>query len=87
MNGKLEKQALIVLYLILFLNVVFMFAERSAVDRNYQNGLINQTYNRATNCFAATTPTQRTAEYVKHCYDSAEAATGKQIDRYGDANE
>lgn len=52
---------------------------------NRQNGLVNQAYNRATNCFAATSPTKRTPEYVKDCYNKAEAAAGVTIERYGDA--
>lgn len=53
-------------------------------NRNNQTGLTNQFYNRATNCFAATTPTKRTPAYVKECYDKAEAATGIKGERYGD---
>lgn len=51
---------------------------------NRQNGLVNQTYVRATNCFASTTPTKRTPNHVKDCYDKAEQATGQKVDRYGD---
>lgn len=57
---------------------------RSEVLQNRQNGLVSQTYNRATNCFAATSPTKRTPEYVKECYAKAEAATGATVERYGD---
>jgi hypothetical protein len=47
-------------------------------------GKVNQAYGRATNCFAATSPPKRTPEYVKQCYNKAEAATDTRIDRYGD---
>lgn len=50
---------------------------------NRQVGKTNQTYIRATNCFAATSPAQRTPEYVAKCYDKAEKATGITIERYG----
>lgn len=52
---------------------------------NRNIGKVNQTYNRATNCFAATSPAKRTPEHVKECYDKAELATGTKVDRYGDA--
>lgn len=52
-------------------------------DRNYQAGLTNQTYNRATNCFLAVPVTERTPSYIKECYDEAETATGVKVKRYG----
>lgn len=69
------------LTLVLFMQI----NNRKELLINRQNGLVNQGYNRATNCFAATTPTKRTPEYVKECYDKAEKAAGVTIDRYGDA--
>lgn len=67
-----------------FLIVIRMQAESNRnINRNYQNGLINQTYNRATNCFTAHDPNQRTPELREWCYDIAEKATGTKIERYG----
>lgn len=57
---------------------------REATERNRQLGLVNQAYNRASNCFAATSPTKRTPDHVKECYRLAEEATGVKIERYGD---
>lgn len=59
-------------------------ADRQAdlTNRNNQTGLTNQFYNRATNCFAAVTPTERTREHVEWCYDQAEEATGVKARRY-----
>lgn len=68
------------LTLVLFMQI----NNRNDILINRQNGLVNQAYNRATNCFAATSPTKRTPEYVKECYTKAEAAAGVKIDRYGD---
>lgn len=52
-------------------------------ERNRQQGLVGQTYNRATNCFLAVPAAQRTKEYIHYCYDEAEKATGKKVDRFG----
>ena len=59
-------------------------ADRQAdlTNRNNQTGLANQFYGRATNCFAAVTPTERTPEHVQWCYDQAEEATGYKGERY-----
>lgn len=65
--------------------IMLLISNRHETLTNRANGLTNQAYARATNCFAATTPTKRTPEYVKECYDKAEAAAGVKIDRYGDA--
>lgn len=51
-------------------------------DRNNQTGLANQFYGRATNCFAAVSPTERTREHVNWCYERAEEATGYKGERY-----
>lgn len=52
-------------------------------ERNRQQGLVGQTYTRATNCFQAVPAAQRTQEYIHSCYDRAEEATGKKVERYG----
>lgn len=49
---------------------------------NRDNGLNSQTYNRATNCFLAVPAEERTDERIQFCYDQAEKATGKTIERY-----
>lgn len=52
-----------------------------------ERGKVSQAYNRATNCFAATSPTKRTAKYVRACYDAAERDAGVSVGtiiRYGD---
>lgn len=69
------------------ISIALQINNRHELLVNRQNGLINQYYNRATNCFAATSPTKRTPEYVKECYAQAEKASGVDpniIERYGD---
>lgn len=56
---------------------------RQQTERNRQQGLVGQTYNRATNCFLAVPVSQRTVEYIHSCYDRAEKATGKKVERFG----
>jgi hypothetical protein len=46
---------------------------------------VNQTYNRATVCFLAVPPMERTEDYIEHCYEQAESATGKTIERFREA--
>lgn len=67
------------------ISIALQINNRHELLTNRENGLVNQYYNRATNCFAATSPTKRTPEYVKECYDQAEKATGVKAERYGDA--
>ena len=64
--------------------VLLLLANIMATNRNHTTGKTNQTYLRATNCFAATSPTKRTPDYVVECYDKAEEATGIKVERYGD---
>lgn len=66
------------------ITIFLLISNRNETLQNRQNGLVSQTYNRATNCFAATSPTKRTPTYVKECYAKAEKATGVTIQHYGD---
>lgn len=52
--------------------------------KNREVGKVNQLYVRVVACLASVTPTQRTAAYVKECYDRAEVSTGVKAERYGD---
>ncbi len=44
----------------------------------------NNAYTRIVACFASTSPTNRTPEYVKACYAEAEQHTGITVKRFGD---
>jgi len=84
---KSKRVSIGTLLVFLIFNGIMLISNRLATDRNYRTGLVNQTYQRATNCFAATSPPNRTPQYVKDCYDTAEKATGVKVERYGDAKE
>lgn len=73
-----------VVFILMGILIVWAGIERNQrlTNRNNNTGLTNQFYTRATNCFAAVTPTQRTPEHVKWCYDEAERATGVKGERY-----
>jgi hypothetical protein len=45
----------------------------------------NQTYLKANACIISVSPTTRTPEYVKGCYDQAEKEMHVTIQRYGNA--
>lgn len=51
---------------------------------NRQVGLTNQTYSRIVACLASQSPTKRTPEYTKSCYEAAIKKTGIDVDRFGD---
>lgn len=44
----------------------------------------NNTYIKTMVCIASVNPTQRTPEYVKSCYQQAEAENGNTITHFGD---
>lgn len=66
-----------------FVTIFLLINVRNETLENRRNGLTNQTYVRATNCFAAHNPNQRTPELRETCYNLAEQATGAKIKRYG----
>jgi hypothetical protein len=43
----------------------------------------NNTYLRLNACIVSVPPQTRTADYVKHCYATAEQQGGRQVDRFG----
>lgn len=47
-------------------------------------GRTNQYYNRVVACLASTTPTKRTPEYTRYCYDTVEKELNLSPERYGD---
>jgi hypothetical protein len=51
-------------------------------ERNYATGRNNNTYLQTITCVISTTPTQRTNEYVKACYDKAEHENNVQIKHF-----
>lgn len=63
---------------------LMLMDNKNATLKNREVGKINQLYTRVTACLASVTPIQRTAPYVKSCYDRAEAETGVKATRYGD---
>lgn len=81
---KLEKYILMFIVAMGFFTIVFaQYSNIQETKINRQNGLVSQTYNRATNCFQAVPVEVRTDEYISSCYDKAEEATGTKIERYG----
>lgn len=66
-----------------FISIVLLINLKHETLVNRQNGLVNQTYLRASNCFTAVPASDRTAEWVNICYDKAEKATGTKVERYG----
>lgn len=63
---------------------VFLIDNRNQLLINRNNGLVNQTYTRTTTCITSVSPTLRTSEYVKSCYNLAEQSTGTKVQHYGD---
>ena len=59
--------------------IFFVIMESRNISRE------NQTYLHANSCVVSVSPTRRTPEYVKACYDQAEAHTGLEVTRYGDS--
>ena len=51
---------------------------------NREVGKTNQYYGRLVACLASESPTKRTPEYTKYCYDLVGKQTGISPDRYGD---
>lgn len=52
---------------------------------NRKIGQENRTYLHANACVISVSPTTRTPQYVKACYDQAEKETGVSVERYGNA--
>lgn len=75
--------AMLLLFASFLITVKMQADQRRAVDRNYRTGLVNQTYLRSIDCKSSVSPTQRTPEYVKECYNQAEKATSVTVERYG----
>lgn len=63
---------------------VLLIDNKRATLANREVGKINQYYNRVTVCLASVSPVQRTPDYVKSCYATAEKQTGITAERYGD---
>lgn len=69
--------------------LVFIGVERNKLEQQTQKdqleiiGLENQAYNHTMVCIASVSPTQRTPDYVKSCYEKAEKHTGHKMVRYG----
>lgn len=76
-----SEKILFLLVMFVIMGVLFNLSIKATL-KNRENGLVNQFYARATNCFAAVNPTQRTPEHVKWCYDEAQKATGYDGRRY-----
>ncbi len=79
MNNKL-RFALITKLIILMFMTAFIVFELTMIR---SIGKSNNSYLRTMVCIASETPTQRTPEYVKSCYDMAEKANNNHIERYG----
>lgn len=77
-------------YLFFFIGALMVYtgfvANTQQTERNRQQGLVGQTYNRATNCFLAVPADQRTDEYIDECYNLAEQATGTKVQHFGVGN-
>jgi hypothetical protein len=54
------------------------------VHYSRNEGLTSQAYNRVITCIISVEPNRRTQDYVKLCYETAERATGKDIEHFGD---
>lgn len=66
-----------------FVGVGILFIVLGQVNQKERSSY-GQTYVRALACMASVSPTRRTPDYVKDCYDKAEAATGQKVERFGD---
>lgn len=64
--------------------MMLLVSNRQETLENREVGKVNQTYTRATNCFAAHNPNERNDQLREACYEKAEKATGVKVDRYGD---
>lgn len=64
--------------------MILILGNQQATLTNREVGKVNQTYNRVVACLASVSPTRRTPEYTKQCYDLAEKASGVRVERYGD---
>lgn len=68
-----------------FLLLISMLSTlRAQTDRNYATGRSNNTYLRTMVCISSVSPTKRTPDYVKSCYNSAEQSNHVLIEHYGD---
>lgn len=67
-----------------FLVLLGNMANKAATEKNRGVGLSNNTYLRIMTCIASVSPTKRTPEYTKSCYETAEGQTGVHVTRFGD---
>jgi hypothetical protein len=58
-------------------------ANRRTTLRSQDITIENNTYNRIMTCIASVTPTERTADYVKFCYEEAEKHNDVTVTRFG----
>ena len=63
---------------------VFFFLLYSTVIEAKRFSTENNTYLHTIACISSVSPTERTPQYVRSCYDMAEKGSGK-IKRFGDA--